>query len=64
MSPGSWKSLANMTDVFSKEDLGKARLRVYINSAASGGSVGVALKGPGASVTPAAGRPQSGWASM
>lgn len=53
-----------MTDVFSKEDLRKARLRVYINSAASGGSVGVALKGPGASVTPAAGRPQSGWASM
>lgn len=41
MSPGSRKSLVKMTGVLSKEDLGKARLRVLNSiSAASGGSVG------------------------
>lgn len=41
MSPGSWKSSVKMTDVLSKEDLGKARLKVLSSiSAASGGSVG------------------------
>lgn len=51
MSPGLWKGLGKMTGVFSEEDLGKARLRVSVSSAESGGSVGTALQEPGASAT-------------